>query len=265
MGNLKLSCANLQRLNNAEFSFFTSQFVARVQADGLEALKIPQTIFDAYKANATLLSDLVAKSRIAHETAQIAEVRSEVKNVLVDLLATIRMAKSSALAARKEAGTYLYNETKPYVGAYRLALRELIEKIKGLLVDLAKDAAVPHVATLGLNDHVAQLSSLNAKLSILMDARTASLAANATDPASKIRSEMYDQLESMLLVVLGANIQETTEVLAGFIAYVEQLIQEVNTEYKQRRAQTSSKTDETETTPEASDTETPAEDTAERE
>lgn len=263
MDVIRLTFANLQRVNNAEYSFFSAQFVSRVEADSLEALKIPQTLFDPYKANATLLSDLVAKSRISHETAQIVEVRGNVKTILLDLLTSIRTAKKSTLAVRKEAGTFLYNVTKPYVGAYRLALRELIEKVKGLLTDLSKEDAATHVSTLGLNDILAELSSQNARLGILVNTRTANQLANATETSLQLRKEMNASLESMMFVVIGHNLVEPSDVRTDFITYVEKLITDILTEYKQRRAHSGVKTETSDTESDTTTDETPSNNTSE--
>lgn len=263
MSYLQLNGGTLHHLTKAEFSYVSAQIVSRVEADGIESLKIPQEMFDSYKEHAKLLSDLVAKSRISQETVMIAEVRENVKTTLLDFFTSIRAAKKSSLASRKEAGTFLYNLAKPCVGAYRLALRTLIEKVKTLLGELSKDDATPHVVTLGLNDVIAQLSSLNARLGVLVDTRAVNQLANETETSYKLRKEMNEMFKSMMFVVIGSNLLEPTDVRTDFIAYVEKVIAEATTESRQRKAQSGKKTGESDAASDATTGETPSEGTSE--
>lgn len=74
MSNIvKLETINFPRLNNAEFTYFAGQVIAFVETGTVEALHMPEAVFTAFKANHARLVELVNQSRIAGETAKIAE------------------------------------------------------------------------------------------------------------------------------------------------------------------------------------------------
>lgn len=128
---LKLMEPYLGRLNNAEYTYFANQICNRSSAVSIETLHIPEAVYNAYLERTTRLVDLVAQSRVSEETVQIAEVDKVEDKLNVYLMATFRNAKSSPIAAKKAAGTALYNATKPYVGAQRSPQRQQVQTVQG--------------------------------------------------------------------------------------------------------------------------------------
>lgn len=242
---LKLKEPYFGRLNNAEYTYFANQICNRITAVSVETLHIPEAAYKAYAERAARLVDLVAQSRVSEETAQIAEVDKQEDELIVYLMATFRNAKSSPIAAKKAAGTTLYNATKPYVGAQRLPQRQQVQTIQGLLNDLAKGELTAHVQTLGLADEVSELSSLNARYSSLLDARVNSRIVNAVEAAKPIRLEMNELYDEMITTVWAFSIATPSKDLTNFVVFVNKLIDDTNTAYNQRMAQSKKKEEET--------------------
>ena len=208
---LKLQAISFSKLNNAEYTYFAGQVMNRILADTAEALHVPAATLAAYKANHEKMVELVAQSRISEETAEIAEVDSEEDAIIVYINATIRNAKSSPLSDKKAAGTALYNVTKPYVGIQRLPQRQQVQKVSGLLADLAKEEIAAHIETLGLVDEIERLDFLNARYLDLLTRRADNQVANAVESAKPIRTEMDAQYDEMITTAWAFSIAAPSE------------------------------------------------------
>lgn len=181
------------------------------------------------------------QSRISEETAEIAEVDSEEDAIIVYINATIRNAKSSPLSDKKVAGTTLYNATKPYIGIQRLPQRQQVQKVSGLLSDLAKEEVASHLETLGLIEEVERLDTLNARYLSLLTSRADSQIANAVEASKPIRTEMDAQYDEMITTAWAFSIATPSDALTNFIAFLNKLIDDTNTAYNQRMAQSGKK------------------------
>jgi len=234
---LKPQSISLSRLNNAEYTYFAGQIVNRILADTAEALHVPTATLAAYRANHEKMVEIVAQSRISEETAEIAEVDSEEDAIIVYINATIRNAKSSPLSDKKVAGTTLYNATKPYIGIQRLPQRQQVQKVSGLLSDLAKEEVASHLETLGLIEEVERLDTLNARYLSLLTSRADSQIANAVEASKPIRTEMDAQYDEMITTVWAFSIASPSDALTNFIVFLNKLIDDTNTAYNQRMAQ----------------------------
>lgn len=246
---LKLQSINFPRLNNAEYTYFAGRVIDRILADTAEALHVPEEAFASYKANHDKMVDLVAQSRISEETAQIAEVDAEEDSVIVYINAAIRAAKSSPLSEKKTAATALYNATKPYIGMQRLPRRQQVQKVDGLLHDLAKEGLAAQIATIGLTEEVERLSALNARYGQLLSQRADSQVANVMEASKPVRAEMDAQYDEMVSTAWAFSIAVPSETLTGFIVFLNKLVNDTTTAYNQRMAQsgkTASKAKETE-------------------
>lgn len=232
---------SLSRLNNAEYTYFAGQIVTRILADTAEALHVPAATLAAYKANYEKMVELVAQSRISEETAEIAEVDSEEDAIIVYINATIRNAKSSPLSDKKAAGTALYNVTKPYIGIQRLPQRQQVQKVSGLLSDLAKEEVATYIETLGLVEEIERLDTLNARYLDLLTRRADSQVTNAVESAKPIRTEMDAQYNEMITTAWAFSIATPSDVLTAFIVFLNKLIDDTNTAYNQRMAQSGKK------------------------
>lgn len=253
----KLKETYFGRLNNAEYTYFANQLCNQISVVGVEKLHVPTAAFEAYQGYTERLVELVAQSRISEETAQIAEVNKQEDELIVYLMSVIRTAKSSPIAAKKAAGTALYNATKPYVGAQSLPQRQQVQTIDGLLKDLTKDELMAHIVTLGLTDELAALSSLNAQYGNLLSSRANSQVENAVEAAKPIRLEMDELYDEMVTTAWAFSIAVPSDELTAFVVFVNKLVDDTNTAYNQRIAQSGKKEEETpsEETPD----ETPAE------
>lgn len=246
---LKPQSISLSRLNNAEYTYFAGQIVNRILADTAEALHVPTATLAAYRVNHEKMVEIVAQSRISEETAEIAEVDSEEDAIIVYINATIRNAKSSPLSDKKVAGTALYNATKPYIGIQRLPQRQQVQKVSGLLSDLAKEEVASHLETLGLIEEVERLDTLNARYLSLLTSRADSQIANAVEASKPIRTEMDAQYDEMITTIWAFSIASPSDALTNFIVFLNKLIDDTNTAYNQRMAQSgkASETEKTET------------------
>ena len=233
---LKPQSINLSRLNNAEYTYFAGQIVTRILADTAEALHVPAATLAAYKANYEKMVELVAQSRISEETAEIAEVDSEEDAIIVYINATIRNAKSSPLSDKKAASTALYNVTKPYIGIQRLPQRQQVQKVSGLLSDLAKEEVATYIETLGLVEEIERLDTLNARYLDLLTRRADSQVTNAVESAKPIRTEMDALYDEMITTAWAFSIATPSDVLTAFIVFLNKLIDDTNTAYNQRMA-----------------------------
>lgn len=238
MSNItKLSTISLPRLNNAVFTYFAGQVIAFAQLGTAEALHIPAATLQAFEANHARLVELVAQSRIAGETAQIAETDKMEDDLLSYLFATVKSGRNHPIAAKREAAQALYNVLKPYLGAQSLPQRQQVQTVDGMLVDLAKDDTAQHVATLGLTDEVEQLDSLNADYKMLLNSRAEAQMANPTESAKPLRTQMAAQYDEMVTTAWAFSIATPSAELTAFVASINKLIADTSAAYNQRIAQ----------------------------
>lgn len=256
----QLNGASLTKVSNAEYTHFMRRMVAEIEATGVESLHIPQETFDAYKAGQQKLVDMVAQTTVCDESAQILAERKNLRTMMVHILRIIRSAKEMPLAAWGEAGASLYNATKVYQNAYMLSKSQLEQNVEGMLRDFSKDTLSPHVATLGLSDVVAGLSSTLSRYQILMEKRTRFQMENVVESAKPVRAEMDALFQNMMATVYAYSISQPAAELTDFMAYVEKLVKEVYTEYSQRIAQLKKGTDSSDTS--TSEDSTASEDTS---
>lgn len=235
------STSFLTKLNNTEYAYVANGVINRINAMGVEELHAPAEAFAKFQERYTVLEDLVAKSRIADETAQIAEIDEQQDALLVYLLKAIRNAKSMPLASKKAAGQALYNATKPYIGVHKLPQRQQVQKVQGLLSDLAKPELTVHVNTLGLTSEVEELTALNAQYAILIDTRAEVQRINSMENAKTVRLEMEELFKEITLTIWAFSIAAPAEVLTNFILSLNKLISDAKTAYNQRTAQSGKK------------------------
>lgn len=234
---LKPKSIYLGQLNNAEYTYFAGQIIGRITTDTVEALHVPEAAFESYKTGYAKMGDLVAQSRIADETAEIGEVDAAEDNLLVYLNGAFRNAKSSSVAAKKTAGTALYNAMKPYVGIQRLPQRQQVQKVEGMLLDLAKEGLAAHVETIGLKEEVEQLTELNARYRTLLESRADSQSANTLEASKSVRAEMDEWYDEIITTIFAFSVAVPSETLTNFIVFLNKLIADTTTAYNQRTAQ----------------------------
>ena len=233
----KVRIINLQKLNNAEFAYFTQQVSNLIHEGTAEKLHVSAATLTAFDANLKLLTDIVAQSRISDETADIVAVDKEADDLITYILSAIRSAKQSPVAAQKAAATTLYNATKPYAGIQRMAQRQEVQQARGLLTDLAKPDLKAHVQTLALQPAVDQLSATITRYASLLESRSASQVAADLGAAKPVREKMNDEYDEMTTVAFAFSIAAPAAELTTFITKLNKLIDDTNTAYNQSRAQ----------------------------
>ena len=233
----KVHIINLQKLNNAEYAYFTQQVSNLIHEGTAEKLHVSAATLTAFDANLKLLTDIVAQSRISDETAEIEVVDKEADDLITYILSAIRSAKQSPVAAQKAAATTLYNATKIYAGIQRMAQRQEVQQARGLLTDLAKSDLKAHVQTLALHPAVDQLSATITRYASLLESRAASQVAVNLGAAKPVREKMNDEYDEMTTVAFAFSIAAPATELTTFITKLNKLIDDTNTAYNQSRAQ----------------------------
>lgn len=233
---LKPNDIALGKLNNSEYTYFSQQVADYITAATAEKLHIDAGLVSSYQANIDKMTDIVAQSRISAETVQIAEVDKQADNLIVYLLGAFRNAKSSPVKAQHEAGTALYDATKPYLGMQRLPQRQEVQKTRGLLADLKKPELAAHVTTLALTEVVEELAKVIDTYAGLLDNRAASQIANKLDAGKTVRTEMDAQYNEITTTVFAFSVAAPADELTEFITRLNKLVDDTKTAYNQRMA-----------------------------
>lgn len=230
-----------KRLNNAEYLHFMSDTSDLVRSTGPEKLGISAEKSELMDKKVVYLKDIVAQSRTADQSAEMVVKDRERDDVVVYILGVFRVAKNSPIKATCEAGRSLYNATKPYIGCQELPHNQETELIRGLLVDLKKEDAVAHLATLALTPAVEQLNELNEEYAALSQERANWQQATKLDAAKVVRDEMEVLYDDMMSRAFAQNIVVPTEETAAFIASQNKLIADAKASFNLRMGVTASK------------------------
>ncbi|MFR3934582.1 MAG: DUF6261 family protein [Bacteroides ovatus] len=86
------------------------------------------------------MEDLVNRSTANAETKDLLKLDAERDSYVSYLLATVRAAKNSPLAAQRDAYNTLEITVRPYTGLARMRNMEETAAISGLLLDFRKEA-----------------------------------------------------------------------------------------------------------------------------
>lgn len=234
---VKVKAMGLSKLNNAEYTNFSTRFSTLVTTATAEALGIAAADLAAYTASLATMNDIVAQSRTSDLTAEMSETDKELDALIVYLMSSIRTAKGSPLAAQKTAGTSLYNVTKPYTGCQNLPNQQETAAVTGLITDLRKTENAAHVSALGLTEVVAGMETTNQRYAVLTAERTSEKAASQLDETKVVRALMDGLYDTMTTLAFVQSVSKPTDITAGFITNVNALIDEVNGLYNQRTAQ----------------------------
>ena len=220
-----------EKLNNYEYAYFTTEFLALVKATTAGKLHVTQNVVDHYETDATTLIDLTRKSRISDETAKIADIDKQTDDLIIYIFDSIRSNKKSPLATRKTAATELYNALKPYVGCYRLAQRQEVQAVRGMLTDLAKEKLAAHVATLGMEDMVEALTESVNEYAALLTQREEGKADNNVVNTKQLRASLVEQYDYISTMAFVYSVAEPSEELTNFVQKTNILIDSVNQAY----------------------------------
>lgn len=238
MSNIvKLETINFPRLNNAEFTYFAGQVIAFVETGTVEALHMPEAVFTAFKANHARLVELVNQSRIAGETAKIAETDKQEDDLLSYIFTTVKSGRNHPLESKRNAAQTLYNLLKPYTGVQALAQRQQVQTVDGMLADLKKAEYAASIAAIALGDEVEQLEILNTTYKTLLSSRADTQTANPAESAKPVRTEMYGQYDELVTTAWAFSISSPSDALSAFVTSVNKLIADTQAAYNQRIAQ----------------------------
>lgn len=238
MGKIvKLENINFPRLNNAEFTYFAEQIIGFVETGTVEALHVPEDAVNSFKANQKKLVDLVNQSRVAEETARIAETDKQEDDLLSYILTNVKNACNHPIEGKRTAAQALYNQLKPYRGVQSLPQRQQVQTVDGMLLDLDKPENKAHVTTLGLTGEVSQLATLNDTYKSLLSSRADAQAANPVESAKPIRTVMYDEYEEIVFTAWAFSIAAPSEALTAFVGAVNKLIADTGAAYNLRMGQ----------------------------
>lgn len=234
---VKLADISLTKLNNAEFTYFAGQIISYIDTATVEALHVDAATFADFKGNHGKLTDIVAQSRAAEETAKIGEADKQEDDLLLYLFATVKGACSHPIASKREAAQAVYDVMKPYLGVQLLPQRQQVQTVDGLVLDLEKEAVAAHFTTLGLASEVETLKTLNAEYGSLIARRADAQKSNPVESAKPIRQEMYEQYDELVSTAWAFSIAVPSDALSGFIASVNKLVADTNAAYNLRMAQ----------------------------
>lgn len=241
--------AGLGKLNNAEYTNLMTRTQNSIISFTPEVLGIEVSDFKNFQDNLALMNDLLVQSQTSDQTAQLEAFDKERDDILVYLLAAIRTAKSSPISSQRDAGTSLYNLTKPYFGTQALPNQQETAKITALYTDLTKDTPKAQIATLGLTDVLLSLNEANQRYATHIDQRTQEKATAQLEKTKNIRTLMDNQYDNMMTLVFVKSVATPTPNSDSFIKEQNALIAEINALYKQRIAQTKKKEDQEPSSP----------------
>ena len=106
---------------------------------------------------------------------------------------------------------------------------------------MAKEEVATYIETLGLVEEIERLDTLNARYFDLLTRRADSQVTNAVESAKPIRTEMDAQYDEMITSAWAFSIATPSDVLTAFIVFLNKLIDDTNTAYNQRMAQSGKK------------------------
>lgn len=182
------------------------------------------------------LTDLNNQSRISQETASRTEIDNQRDQVVIYITDRITRAASLPLQAEREAGKFLSNVVKPYIGIARLPFNQETETIRGLLVDLRKVENTAAVEALGLTPYMVELERLNTLYESVTEQRTASQMANAIDNSKIIRAKADSLYEDMTDLAYAWSLANPSDKASDFIRNVNALIDEAQASLNKRKA-----------------------------
>lgn len=168
------------------------------------------------------------QSRIASETARIAELDKQVDDLLSYFFSTVKTGYNHPIEAKRTAARALQNVMKPYFETQSLPQRQQVQTVDSLLKDLKKDENKAHLTALGLSEELVYLEEMNAEYMLLIESRAASQVANPVESAKPIRTVMYDQYDEIVTTAWAFSIASPSDALTVFITKVNKLIADTN-------------------------------------
>ena len=233
---LKLLPAGLTKLNNPEYLNLLTRAKGLILATGPDKLGIEEDVMPSYTEYLNLLGDLVARSYEREETPEMEVLEAQRDALGQYIIDNVRNAQNVPIAAKAASGEALWVVLKPYVGFYDLPNQQETMVLNGLVNDLSKEENAEHVATLALNDYVAELAVVNARYQMLTEQRTSQRAAAKTADSATLRKELDVLYDYVTTVAFCESVAKPTEATAQFITELNAVVAEINALYNQRVA-----------------------------
>lgn len=147
-------------------------------------------IVNSIKPKLVQMEDLVNRSTANAETKDLLKLDAERDSYVSYLLATVRAAKNSPLAAQRDAYNTLEITVRPYTGLARMRNMEETAAISGLLLDFRKEAVKTAVTALNLDAILTALETANKNYSALTDARSVTRTAESVADSKTVRAQL---------------------------------------------------------------------------
>lgn len=205
-----------------------------IAKNGSPAIGLSKEFVNMMNQDLEDLMDIVKESRIAQETEEIQLHKANWDKLVIYITTRITKSKSLPLEVERDAGKYLYNIIKPYIGLTRLPAGQGSAQVQGLLVDLRKEENMPYVTTLGLEAYLDELESENNAYMDVMNLRTKNRAANKKENSAILRARIDSYYEDLVLLAQSYNIVQPTTESQTFVRDLNQLINETMIAYNQR-------------------------------
>ena len=225
----------LSQLNNTEYTNFMNRVLALLTAGSISKLTVTN-IVNSIKPRLAQMEDLVNRSMANAETKDLLKLDAERDSYVSYLLATVRAAKNSPLAAQRDAYNTLEITVRPYTGLARMRNMEETAAITGLLLDFRKEAVKAAVTALNLDAILTALETANKNYSALTDARSATRTAESTADSKTVRAQLDSLYDDLVMHVTAVNIltPSITEASA-FLTALNQVITETKAAYDRRK------------------------------
>lgn len=237
--------ARLYSYNNAEYLNFLRRFRAHLPLEvggeedrpgelsllsdeplGAPALGISATQVAELDDYLAQLTDLNNQSRISQETGSLTVLDNKRDKVAIYITNRITRASSLPLQSEQDAGLFLVNVVKPYIGLARLPFNQETETIRGLLVDLRKAENASAVEALGLTSYMTELERLNNQYEEVAALRSANRLVNTIDNSKIIRAKADDLYDDMTDLAYAWSLAHPSEKASDFIRNINALIDE---------------------------------------
>lgn len=231
---LKPETTSLSRLNNKEYLNMMQRIAALLTAEETVTKLGVESILAPFNALSLQLEDLVNRTMASAETRTMSETDAERDSYVNYLTSSIRTAKNSPLAAHRSAYARLEIVIRPYKGLAQMRNMEETAAIRGLLLDLSKEASAADIATLGLADVVAALKEANERYAQLTDTRAVERSASQTDDSKTVRAQMDALYDDLTARVMAVNIITPCKEAETFLKLHNQIVTETQNAFALR-------------------------------
>lgn len=231
---VKIRRMGFHKLNNAEYAQFSQNTLSNLSRAGHLALGIPEAIVEEYRANGMLLTDILSKSRISDQTAQIVAADARCNEMLRFLFNLFDNGRLSPIEADREACTMLFNLIKPHRRIAWLPQNQQVAQTQGLIEDFGKARYAGLIERLNLSAVIEALDRANEELLALLQSRREMQAQRKLPAARTVRREMDAQYERMMAMAFATSLATPTPETAHFVTVQNNLITETNARYNLR-------------------------------